>query len=410
VSVPKCRFCGEELKHTLIDLGLSPIANEYIKKEDLDRGQYFYPLKANVCEKCFLVQVQEYQKPENIFHDYKYFSSFSSGWLAHCKNYVDSIVPRLGLSENSMVIEIACNDGYLLQYFKPYHIPVCGVEPAENVAAEARKKGIDVEVCFWGADSATDIINKYGKADLIIGNNVLAHVPDINKFVKGIAMALKADGTVTMEFPHLLKLMEFQQFDTIYHEHFSYFSLLTVCRIFREHGMKIYDVQELQTHGGSLRIYASLETDETKTVSPAVEQVLNDEKIFGLQKTEVYESFSDKAEKIKRASSVFLADLKEKGAKIAAFAAAAKGNTFLNYCGIGREYIDFVADSGTAKQGLYLPGTMIPVVAPEMILQEKPDYIILLAWNLKEELSQQLSYTREWGCKFIIFVPETEVF
>lgn len=254
------------------------------------------------------------------------------------------------------------------------------------------------------------LLGRHGKADLIIGNNVLAHVPDINSFVKGTAMALKADGTVTMEFPHLLKLLEFHQFDTIYHEHFSYFSLLTVRRIFKEHGMRIYDVQKLQTHGGSLRIYASLETDETKTVSPAVEQILNDEKRAGLEKTEVYESFSDSAAKIKRACCVLMADLKEKGAKIAAFAAAAKGNTFLNYCGMGREYIDFVADSSTAKQGLYLPGTRIPVVAPDMILREKPDYIILLAWNLKEELSQQLSFTREWGCKFIVFVPETEVF
>lgn len=410
MCLKKCRFCGEELKHTFIDLGLSPVSNEYIDKNGLERGQYFYPLKVNVCEKCFLVQAQEYQKSKNIFRNYKYFSSFSKSWLEHCRKYVDRITPRLGLTKNSLVLELACNDGYLLQYFKPYGIPVYGVEPAENVAMRAREKGIDVEVCFWGADTAADIADRHGKADLIIGNNVLAHVPDINNFVKGIAMALKSDGTVTMEFPHLLKLMSLNQFDTIYHEHFSYFSLLTVCSIFEKYGMKIYDVEELPTHGGSLRIYAAFEYNMAKKAAPSVENVINEEVKYGLKDVKTYEAFSGKAEKIKRSSISLLAELKEKGAKIAAFGAAAKGNTFLNYCGIGREFIDFVADSSTEKQGLYLPGTRIPIVSPEVVRQVKTDYIVLLAWNLKDELSELLSYTREWGCKFITFVPETEVF
>lgn len=405
-----CRFCGKILKHTFVDLGLSPISNEYLKKDSLDKGQYFYPLTVKVCDKCFLVQAMEYQKPEDIFTDYKYFSSFSTSWLEHCRTYVDMIVKRLSLCENSLVYELACNDGYLLQYFKPYGIPVCGIEPAANVAEEAKKKGIDVEVEFWGENTAKSIVEKRGKADLIIGNNVLAHVPDINSFVEGIYCALKEDGTVTMEFPHLEKLIRFNQFDTIYHEHFSYFSLMTVCEIFKAHNMKIYDVEELSTHGGSLRIYATQTTNDKCVVSSRVDEVLEREKEFGLNDITSYEVFSKKVEKIKRDSWRLLADLKEEGAKIVAFGAAAKGNTFLNYCGIGKETIDFVADSSTAKQGLYLPGTGIPIVNPDKIREEKPGYIILLPWNLKKELTEVLDYTREWGCKFITFIPEVEVF
>lgn len=405
-----CRFCGKELKYTFADLGLSPVSNEYLGKEDLEKGQYFYPLNVKVCEDCFMVQALLYQKPENIFTDYKYFSSFSTSWLKHCKAYVDMITNRLNLNSGSLVYELACNDGYLLQYFQPYGIPVCGIEPAENVAQEAMKKGIEVEVEFFGKDTSKSIVEKRGKADLIIGNNVLAHVPDINSFVEGIRIALKENGTVTMEFPHLRKLMELSQFDTIYHEHFSYFSLLTVCRIFAEHGMKIYDVEELPTHGGSLRIYAAHQKNSAYTVSNAVTRVLEDEKADGLDKIVSYTQFENKVRKIKRNSTKLLVDLKEKGAKIVAFGAAAKGNTFLNYCGIGKEYIDFVADSSSAKQGCFLPGTQIPIVSPEKIKEEKPDYIILLPWNLRQELCELLEYTREWGCKFITFIPETEVF
>lgn len=405
-----CRFCGKILKHTFADLGLSPISNEYLEKKSLDKGQYYYPLTVKVCDTCFLVQALEYQKPENIFTDYKYFSSFSTSWLEHCHRYVDMIVERLDLNENSLVYELACNDGYLLQYFKPYKIPVCGIEPASNVAEEAKKKGIDVEVEFWGSDTACSIVSKRGKADLIIGNNVLAHVPDINSFVEGIGYALKKQGTVTMEFPHLEKLIELNQFDTIYHEHFSYFSLITVCEIFKEHGMKVYDVEELGTHGGSLRIYVTHEKNDKYSISDRVNQILEREIKFGLKDIASYEVFGKKMEKIKRDSWRLLAELKEKGSKIAAFGAAAKGNTFLNYCGIGKEMIDFVADSSSAKQGLYLPGTCIPIVSPDRIREEKPDYIILLPWNLKKELTEILEYTREWGCKLITFIPETEVF
>lgn len=406
----QCRFCGKELKHTMVDLGLSPISNEYVSKENVDSGQYYYPLHVMVCEDCYLSQVMEYKAPEQIFSDYKYFSSFSTSWLEHCSKYVDMIVKKLSLDKNSMVYEIACNDGYLLQYFQPYGIPVCGVEPAQNVAEEAKKKGIPVEVEFWGENTAKQISESRGKADLIIGNNVLAHVPDINSFVHGICIALKETGTVTMEFPHLLKLIKFNQFDTIYQEHFSYFSLLTVCKIFEKHGMKIYDVEELTTHGGSLRIYATHITNEAYGISTNVEKILLDEKEYGFEKMETYEHFSDSVKKIKRNSCKLLIELKEKGKKIAAFGAAAKGNTFLNYCGIGKEYIDFVADSSIPKQGLYLPGTRIPIVSPDKIREEKPDYIVLLAWNLKDEFSELLSYTREWGCKLITFIPETEVF
>lgn len=406
----QCRFCGKELKHTMVDLGLSPISNEYVSKENVDSGQYYYSLHVMVCEDCYLSQVMEYKAPEQIFSDYKYFSSFSTSWLEHCSKYVDMIVKKLSLDKNSMVYEIACNDGYLLQYFQPYGIPVCGVEPAQNVAEEAKKKGIPVEVEFWGENTAKQISESRGKADLIIGNNVLAHVPDINSFVHGICIALKETGTVTMEFPHLLKLIKLNQFDTIYQEHFSYFSLLTVCKIFEKHGMKIYDVEELTTHGGSLRIYATHITNEAYGISTNVEKILLDEKEYGFEKMETYEHFSDSVKKIKRNSCKLLIELKEKGKKIAAFGAAAKGNTFLNYCGIGKEYIDFVADSSIPKQGLYLPGTRIPIVSPDKIREEKPDYIVLLAWNLKDEFSELLSYTREWGCKLITFIPETEVF
>lgn len=406
----RCRFCGRELRHTMVDLGLSPISNEYIAKENLDEGQYYYPLHVMVCDDCFLAQVAEYKAPEQIFTDYKYFSSFSKSWLEHCKNYVDMIIGRLSLDTESMVYEIACNDGYLLQYFKPYGIPVCGVEPAENVAEEAKKKGIDVATDFWGRETAERIIAKRGKADLIIGNNVLAHVPDINSFVEGIRIALKEGGTVTMEFPHLLRLLSLKQFDTIYQEHFSYFSLMTVCRIFEEHGMKIYDVEEIPTHGGSLRIYVAHRDDNIHTVTENVGKVLDEEEENGLKKMETYQEFAGKVVQIKRDSCKLLISLKESGKKIAAFGAAAKGNTFLNYCGIGKEYIDFVADSNLPKQGNFLPGTRIPIVPPDKIREEKPDYIVFLAWNLRDEFSQLLAYTREWGCKFITFIPETEVF
>lgn len=406
----RCRFCGKELKYSMADLGLSPISNEYIEEKDLDRGQYFYPLNVMICEDCFLAQVMEYQAPEQIFTNYKYLSSYSKSWLKHCENYVDMIVDRLSLDDESLVYEVACNDGYLLQYFSKYNIKKCGIEPAENVAEIAKEKGIDVEVEFWGAETSKKISDKRGKADLIIGNNVLAHVPDINGFVEGLNIALKDEGTITMEFPHLLKLMKYNQFDTIYQEHFSYFSLDCVCKIFGAHNMKIYDVDEIPTHGGSLRIYATHKEVEKYNISDSVRKVLKDEEEFGLKNIATYKEFYKKIEKIKRDSCKELIELKDKGKKIIGFGAAAKGNTFLNYCGIGKEYIDFVVDSNPEKQGMYLPGTRIPIVGLEKIEEYKPDYIVFLPWNLKEELSNILEYTREWGCKFITFIPEKEIF
>lgn len=403
-----CRFCGHELKHDLVDLGLSPLANEYLRAEDISRGQRFYPLSVKVCDGCWLAQTSEYISPEDIFSDYKYFSSFSTSWLAHCEAYVDMIVRRLALGADSLVYEIACNDGYLLQYFRPHGVPVRGIEPAENVAEAARRKDIDVDAVFWGADTAAEIVATHGRADLIIGNNVLAHVPDINSFVEGVRVALKDGGTATFEFPHLLRLMEMNQFDTIYHEHFSYISLTAAHGIFKAHNMIIYDVEELPTHGGSLRIYAA-HAGRTEQ-SDAVRQVLKDEADFGLLAAETYTAFGENVCRTKIEAWRTLSELKANGAKIAAFGAAAKGNTFLNYCGIGRETIDFVADSSTEKQGLYLPGSLIPIVSPKMIESEKPDYIIFLPWNLREELEKLLEYTRGWGTKFITFIPTTILF
>lgn len=405
-----CRFCGSELKHTMVDLGLSPLSNDYVAKDDLDRGQYYYPLHVMVCEDCLLAQVIAYRAPEEIFANYKYFSSYSTSWLEHCHRYVEQIIARLSLDKDSLVYEIACNDGYLLQYFQPYHIPVCGIEPAENIAQDAQQKGIEVEAAFWGKETAAEIVNKRGKADLIIGNNVLAHVPDINSFVAGMRIALKETGTITMEFPHLLKLLQLNQFDTIYQEHFSYFSLLTVCRIFQHHGLIIYHVEELPTHGGSLRIYATHAEHSVYKISDSVMKLLTAEKDYGLENMATYEDFAQRVALIKMDSCKLLIQLKEAGKKIVAFGAAAKGNTFLNYCGISREYLSFVADSSVSKQGLYLPGTRIPIVSPDQIAEEKPDYIVLLPWNLRDELEELLSYTRQWGCQLITFIPQTEVF
>jgi len=405
-----CRFCGKKLETSMVDLGVSPLSNEYVMEEKLEQGQTFYPLKVMVCEKCKLAQAMVFEKPENIFSDYKYFSSYSQSWLDHCKKYVDMIVQRLELDENSTVYEIASNDGYLLQYFLPYKINPCGIEPAENVAEIAKRKGIDVEIDFWNEKTAETLVNKRGKADLILGNNVLAHVPDINSFVEGLKIALTDTGTITIEFPHLLNLMQFNQFDTIYHEHFSYLSLITVTEIFNHHRLKIYDVQKLNTHGGSLRIYATHKENNKLETSNNVKLVLEEEKQYGLHEMKTYESFAEKIKKIKLDSCKLLIDLKQHNKKVVAFGAAAKGNTFLNYCGIGREYIDFVCDSSEEKQGLFLPGTRIPIYSPRMIAEEKPDYIIFLAWNLRDEFVELLEYTRAWGCKFITFIPEVEIF
>lgn len=404
-----CRFCGHELKHTFADLGFAPLSNEYLTAEDLNRGQMTYPLKVQVCEHCFLVQAELYQRPEQIFGEYQYFSSYSESWLSHCKAYVDMIIPRLGLSRTSRVLEIACNDGYLLQYFLPYGIPVKGIEPAENVAESARAKGIEVECCFFGADMAREIADRDGLYDLVIGNNVLAHVPDISDFVEGLAMVLSPMGTITMEFPHLMKLMEQSQFDTIYHEHFHYLSLTTVQTIFQAHGLEIYDVEELPTHGGSLRIYAACLEYASKRMSSAIAELLVREAAFGLKNIQTYEGFAAQMQNVKLNALRLFTELKQKGKHIAAFGAAAKGNTFLNYCGIKSDMIDFVVDSNPHKQGLYLPGSLIPIVGKEALREKKPDYLLILPWNLTEEIAGAARFVREWGCQFITCIPKITI-
>lgn len=405
-----CRFCGHELKHTFADLGLSPLSNEYLKKADLERGQMFYPLNVKVCDQCFLVQAAEYQRPEQIFGEYQYFSSYSESWLAHCKAYVDMIVPRLSLTQASKVLEVACNDGYLLQYFRPYGVPVKGIEPAENVAAEARAKGIEVECCFFGAETAQDIATRDGLYDLVIGNNVLAHVPDINSFVEGLGTVLSPGGTITMEFPHLLQLIEQCQFDTIYHEHFHYLSLGTVKRIFNAHGLELYDVEELGTHGGSLRIYAAHRDFGTAHMRGSVSALLAREREFGLEDIQTYTDFSANIQRVKLDTLQALGKWKQEGNRIAAFGAAAKGNTFLNYCGIKSDLIDFVVDSSPHKQGLYLPGSLIPIVGPDALREHRPDYLLILPWNLTDEIVKAAGFVREWGCGMVTCIPALHIF
>lgn len=405
-----CRFCGKPLNHTFADLGLSPLSNEYISQDDVMKGQHFYPLIVNVCDDCFLVQAIEFTKPQDIFSDYKYFSSYSKSWLAHCNAYVDMIVPYLGLNSQSVVTEVACNDGYLLQYFKPYGISVHGVEPSANVADAAREKGIHVVTDFFNASLAPSLIESYGKSDLIICNNVLAHVPDINGFVEGLKLILSENGTITLEFPHILKLIKYNQFDTIYHEHFSYFSIMTVEKIFEAHDLKIVKVEELETHGGSVRVYAAHAENDRISIDASVSKILNQEEDAKLNSITTYTDFDFTIKKIKRDSLKKLVEIKEYGKSIAAFGAAAKGNTFLNYCGVGKDFIDYVVDSNPHKQGLYLPGTRIPILSKSEISKTKPDYIIILPWNLSAEIEEEIKFAREWGCKFITFIPDIKIF
>lgn len=404
-NIMKCRFCGKELKQEFVDLFNSPPSNSYLKDEQLNEPEVFYPLKTLVCEGCFLVQIDEYKKSDEIFDsEYAYFSSYSKSWLEHSKRYVEKMTEKLSLDKDSFVIEIASNDGYLLQYFKEKNIPNLGVEPTHSTAQAAREKGIEVLEEFFGAKMAKDL----KKADLILGNNVLAHVPDINDFVKGLKNALKQNGTITMEFPHLFNLIKFNQFDTIYHEHFSYLSLIAVKAIFEAQGLKIYDVEELPTHGGSLRIFAT-HTDNNIEVTPNVEKLLEKEKSANMDSIKGYEGFGQKTNKIKMDLLKFLLEARAEGKKVAAYGAAAKGNTLLNYCGVKSDLIDFVVDASPHKQGKLMPASHIPIVSEDKIRQEKPDYILILPWNLKDEITQQLSYTKDWSCKFVVAIPGVEI-
>ncbi len=368
----------------------------------------FFPLHAYVCESCFLVQLPEIQSPEEIFSDYAYFSSYSESWLEHVKSYSEMMVKRFGFGTKSQVIEIASNDGYLLKYFKEKGIPVLGIEPAQNVAKVALESGIPTITKFFGVQTAMALVSEGKLADLLIGNNVLAHVPDINDFVKGMKVLLRDTGIITVEVPHLMRLIENNQFDTIYHEHFSYFSLLTVKKIFNSHGLKIFDVEELSTHGGSLRVFACHSDNELKTVSERARDITTREQVAGLNSLEHYVSFKEKVKEIKRNTLYFLIEAKRRGKSIAAYGAPAKGNTLLNYCGIGTDFIEFTVDRSPYKQGHYLPGSRIPIYHPDKIKESKPEYVFILPWNLKEEISDQMSFIREWGGKFLVVIPNVK--
>jgi 2-polyprenyl-3-methyl-5-hydroxy-6-metoxy-1,4-benzoquinol methylase len=403
----RCRFCGAPLTHAFSDLGMSPIANNFLSEEQLGRMEPFYPLHALVCDRCFLVQLEEFEAPEEIFSDYAYFSSYSTSWLAHCRRYAQMATERFGLSRGSHVVEVASNDGYLLRYFAEQDIPVLGVEPAANVAEVAVEQGIPTVVEFFGEKTAKGLAEDR-QADLLIGNNVLAHVPDLNDFVEGMKVLLAPEGVITMEFPHLERLVEDRQFDTIYHEHFSYFSLLTVRRVFAAHELAILDVEELPTHGGSLRIYAC--HVGARPVSDAVRGVEAREERAGLTNIDTYLAFGELVQQEKRDILESLIGLKNDGNRIAGYGAPAKGNTLLNFCGIGTEFIDFTVDRNPRKQGCFLPGSHIPIRDPEEIERARPDVVFILPWNLREEVMEQLRFISDWGGRFLVRSPRLELY
>jgi len=405
-----CRFCGKELHQVFVDLGISPLANSYLMVDDLQKMEPHYPLCIYVCDECYLVQLPVFETPEGIFTDYAYFSSFSDSWLKHAKTYTEMMIERYGYNGNSFVIEIASNDGYLLQYFKEKSIPILGIEPAKNVAVAANEAGIPTLVKFFGTNTAKELAAEGKYADLIIGNNVLAHVPGLNDFVEGMKIVLKKDGVITMEFPHLMRLVVENQFDTMYHEHFSYFSFSTVEKVFASHGLTLFDVEELPTHGGSLRIYARHSVDDTKAVSERVVDLKSREEVLGMTKMEYYLDFGEKVKETKRRILDFLIKAKREGKSIVGYGAPAKGNTLLNYCGVRTDFFEYTLDRSPHKQGQYLPGTHIPIYHPDKVKESKPDYLVILPWNLKDEIMDQMSYIREWGGKFVTLIPEPEVF
>ena len=406
---PPCRFCGAPLQHVFADLGMSPVANDNVPIEQAGAMEPFFPLCALVCAECFLVQLAPFDIEKPLFRDdYAYFSSFSTSWLEHCRRYTEEMVERLALRADSQVIELASNDGYLLQYFQQAGIPVLGIEPTRNTATAALEKGIPTRVEFWGEDTARAVAQEI-QADLLLGNNVLAHVPDINDFVAGMKLALKAGGTITIEFPHLLKLIELNQWDTIYHEHYSYLSFATVGRVFEAHGLRLFDVQEIATHGGSLRIFGC-HGDDLRERSAAAEGLLARERSAGLDDVQTYLDYHDRVVEDKRDILTFLIELKRAGNSIAGYGAAAKGNTLLNFCGAGRDFIDFTCDANPHKQNHVLPGTHIPILSPDAIAERRPDVVLILPWNIKDEIMEQLSYVREWGGRFAARSPELRLF
>ncbi len=404
----RCRFCGAALERVFADLGMSPLANSYLPPEHLNRMEPFYPLRAFVCDTCLLVQLEEFETPHAIFSDYAYFSSYSRTWLDHARGYVERMVERFEIGPDSQVVEIASNDGYLLQYFHERGIPVLGIEPAANVAKVALQKGIPTLVEFFGVETA-GTLRPDSQADLLLGNNVLAHVPDLNDFVAGMKLLLKPRGLITMEFPHLQRLVDDNQFDTIYHEHFSYFSFRTVREVFAAHGLRVFDVEELPTHGGSLRVYGCHADDATREETVAARELEAREARLGYGDPEFYERYAARVRASKRAILRFLSELKDEGRSIVGYGAPAKGNTLLNYCGIGRDFLDYTVDLNPHKQGHYLPGSHIPIRSPETIRETKPDVVLILPWNLKDEIVEQLSYIREWGGAFAARTPDLEL-
>jgi SAM-dependent methyltransferase len=403
-----CRFCNAGLERTFVDLGRSPLSNSLLSAEDIERGEASYPLHVYVCDNCFLVQLQEFERAENIFSDYLYFSSFSQLWLQHCRAYVEQMTTRFALDGRSSVVEVASNDGYLLQYFKERGIGALGVEPAANVAKAAQDKGIATEVAFFGVETARRLAAAGRSADLMAANNVLAHVPDLHDFVAGFKLLLKPAGTATFEFPHLLRLIEERQFDTIYHEHFSYFSFVVVDKIFAQHGLRIYDVETLPTHGGSLRLFVC-HADAPFARAGKVDELIAKERAAGLDRIDTYASFAGAVIDIKCQLLDFLIEARKKGKSVVGYGAPAKGNTLLNYCGVGPELISYTVDVSPHKQGRYLPGVQIPIYAPERILQTKPHYVLILPWNIKEEITDKMAAIREWGGRFVTAIPKLTV-
>jgi len=408
-AAKRCRFCGSDLRRTFVDLGLSPLCETYPSVADLNRGETYYPLHVMVCERCWLVQLDEYETAENIFSDYPYFSSFSDSWLKHCDKYCEAMKTRFGLGRQSFVVEVASNDGYLLQYFVKRDVPVLGIEPAANVAKVAVEKGVPTLVRFFGTKLAKELAAEGRCADLVLGNNVLAQVPDLNDFVEGLKVLLKPEGVLTLEFPHLLQLIQLNEFDTIYHEHFSYFSLLSTIKIMEAHGLRVFDVEELKSHGGSLRVYACRSESKTHPVEPNVGKVLAEETKAGLDKIGGYESFARQVRETKFALVNFLLAAAMQGKKVAGYGAPGKSATLLHYCGIGKDLIEYTVDRSPYKQGRFLPGSRIPIHHPDRIRDTKPEYVVILPWNLKDEIMQQLQFIREWGGRFVVPIPKVSV-
>jgi hypothetical protein len=405
-----CRFCGAALAHVVVDLGTSPLCESYVPAERLNDVEAFYPLRVFVCDRCFLVQLPAHVSGEDIFSEYAYFSSYSDSWLAHCRRYVEAIVRKLALTAESQVVEVASNDGYLLQYFVQRGIPVLGIEPAANVAKVAIERGIATRVEFFGEQMARQLVAQGTGADLLIGNNVLAQVPDLNDFLAGLKLLLRPRGVLTLEFPHLMRLVEENQFDTIYHEHYSYFSFSTAERILASHGLTLFDVEELTTHGGSLRIYGRPASDPTHAVTARVGALRQREAEAGVTSLGYYASFSERVRETKRQLLEFLISAKRAGKRIVGYGAPGKGNTLLNYCGIRSDFLDYTVDRNPYKQGKFLPGSRIPVLPPEQIHVTRPDFVLILPWNLKDEIMGQMAGIREWGGRFVVPIPSLQVY